>query len=77
MKQRLLQVFIWTIITTYSLLGQCIVCKSSVENARQESMEGLAKGINMGILYLLPIPYLLVGGIGLWWYWNYRKKNKI
>ncbi len=32
------------------------------------------KGLNSGILYLLAIPYLLMTGIGVLWYRNYRKK---
>ena len=32
------------------------------------------KGLNDGIIYLLVIPYLLIAGIGLLWYRNYRKR---
>ena len=32
------------------------------------------KGLNSGILYLLAIPYLLMTGIGVLWYRNYRKR---
>ncbi len=74
--KRIFQAFLLIIIFLYTSFGQCIVCKSAVESARQQSMEGLAKGVNTGILYLLPLPYLLVVGIGIWWYRNYKKKQK-
>ena len=32
------------------------------------------KGLNDGIIYLLVIPYLLIAGIGILWYRNYRKR---
>ena len=33
------------------------------------------KGLNSGIIYLLVIPYLLMTGVGILWYKNYRKKS--
>ncbi len=33
------------------------------------------KGLNSGIIYLLVIPYLLIAGVGILWYKNYRKKQ--
>ncbi len=74
--KNIFKAFLLVIISLYNLLGQCVVCKSAVESARQQSMEGLAKGVNTGILYLLPVPYLLVVGIGIWWYKNYKKKQR-
>lgn len=32
------------------------------------------KGLNDGIIYLLVFPYILIAGIGILWYRNYRKK---
>ncbi len=34
-----------------------------------------AKGLNAGIMYLLVMPYLLVGGIGYYWYANQRNQG--
>lgn len=46
-------------------------------NAEQGTKNGntQGKGLNNGIIYLLAIPYLLITGIGLLWYRNYRKKT--
>ena len=58
-------------IATYS---QCAMCKAVAES----DMEGggtAAQGINEGILYLMFIPYILIGGAGYFIYKHY-KKNK-
>ncbi len=54
--------------------AQCSMCTI---NAEQGAKNGntQTKGINTGVLYLLAIPYLLVGGIGGLWYRNYRKNK--
>ena len=34
------------------------------------------KGLNKGILYMLAMPYVLVGTIGVLWYRNRKKKRR-
>tara|TARA_Y100001958_G_C21121493_1_gene465459 strand:- start:381 stop:605 length:225 start_codon:yes stop_codon:yes gene_type:complete len=41
--------------------SQCSMCRAVLES---EEGQTTAKGINNGILYLMAIPYLLVGFIG-------------
>jgi hypothetical protein len=55
--------------------AQCAMCKQSAESSLKEGNND-AKGLNAGIMYLLMIPYLLVGGIGYYWYINNKKKDK-
>jgi len=56
------------------LLAQCPMCKMSAEsNLANGGTEG--RGLNKGILYMLSLPYLMVGFIGLMWYRN-RKATK-
>jgi hypothetical protein len=53
------------------VLAQCAMCKGAAEaNLRQGG--GDPVGLNAGILYMLSVPYLLVGGIGYWWWRNRR-----
>ncbi len=61
--------------------SQCAMCRATVEsnvgtgkrhNHEPESKVGL--GLNTGILYLMVIPYLLIGTVGFLWYKNSRKK---
>lgn len=54
--------------------AQCSMCSLNAEQATQNG-NTQGKGLNNGIMYLLAIPYLLVGGVGAIWYRNYRKRN--
>jgi hypothetical protein len=53
-------------IATYS---QCAMCKAVVESS------GQGEGINNGILYLMFIPYVLIGTVGYFIY-RHHKKNR-
>lgn len=54
--------------------AQCSMCSANAEmSTKNGNTQG--NGLNTGILYLLAIPYLLITGVGLLWYVNYRKKN--
>ncbi len=52
--------------------AQCAMCKAVVESSNAPEAEGL----NSGILYLMVIPYLLVGGLFYFIIKN-RKKKKL
>lgn len=53
--------------------AQCPMCKTAVEsNQKTGGSSGL--GLNDGILYLLAMPYMLVGGVAFFWYRSYRRK---
>ncbi|NKI25579.1 hypothetical protein HCG49_03275 [Arenibacter sp. 6A1] len=47
--------------------AQCAMCRAVLET---EEAGDAAKGINNGIVYLMAIPYLLVGGL---FFFIYRK----
>ncbi|OEK09188.1 hypothetical protein A8C32_10685 [Flavivirga aquatica] len=49
--------------------AQCAMCRAVLES---EEGQTAAEGINDGIVYLMAIPYILVGGVG---YFIYRKYN--
>lgn len=54
--------------------AQCPMCKMSAEsNLENGGTEG--RGLNGGILYMLAMPYLLVGTLGYIW-WRNRRKNE-
>ncbi len=58
-----------------SLSAQCPMCKIGAEsNMKNGGSQG--KGLNAGILYMLASPYLLVGGIALYWWRNRRRKDE-
>jgi hypothetical protein len=53
--------------------AQCAMCKASAE-ANLKIGGGDPKGLNAGILYMLVMPYIIVGCIGYWW-WKNRKSD--
>ena len=48
--------------------AQCVMCKSQVEAARAENDDFSPAGLNKGIVYMMTIPYILMGAIGYAWY---------
>jgi hypothetical protein len=54
--------------------AQCPMCRMTVEsNLKAGGTAG--KGLNRGILYMLAMPYLLVGTIGYVWWRNRREEE--
>lgn len=53
--------------------AQCPMCKTSLEANRKDNANAVGNGINNGILYLLAMPFVMVGGVaGLYIYRNRR-----
>jgi len=48
--------------------AQCVMCKTQVEAARAEKDDYDVTGLNKGILYMMSIPYVLMGAVGYFWY---------
>lgn len=75
MKKTVIYLFIIVLSISFSpqAKAQCSMCTI---NAEQGTKNGntQGKGLNNGIIYLLAIPYLLIAGMGIIWYTNYRKK---
>ena len=59
------KVLLWVILILFIssdvVYGQCYMCRAVLQS---EEGQATAKGINNGILYLMAIPYLLVGVVG-------------
>lgn len=57
-----------------SSYSQCAMCRASLESSGEKTQ---AEAVNDGIVYLMIIPYILVGLIGIYIYRMYRnRKNK-
>jgi hypothetical protein len=54
--------------------AQCSMCRTALENSPEG--KGMASSFAKGILFLLAIPYALMGTIGLVLYRAHRKKKK-
>jgi len=67
------------ILLLFSLLfflktnAQCAMCRAVLES---EEGQTAAQGINDGIVYLMSIPYILVGGIIFFIYKKYNTLKK-
>lgn len=58
----------------FESIAQCPMCRMSAESNMQNGGTAGA-GLNLGILYMLAMPYLLVATIGFIW-WRNRKKQE-
>ena len=69
---------IFALTLSYLLLGQlgmspravaqCVMCKAQVEAAKAENDDYDVAGLNKGIVYMMTVPYILMGAIGFFWY---------
>lgn len=51
--------------------AQCVMCKAVAEDSAEAG--GLGEGLNRGILYLMAVPYVLLGTLG---YIFFRKRRQ-
>lgn len=64
--------FLFFLFISLSANAQCAMCRAALET---EGNAAKSQAVNDGIVYLMVIPYLLVGGIGYYIY-RMRKKKK-
>lgn len=57
-----------------SASAQCAMCRGTVESTVSNGRSVVASDLNFGIIYLLAIPYLMVGVVAFVWYRNSRKE---
>jgi hypothetical protein len=69
-----LVVFVCLLATANDVAAQCPMCKTSVESGLKEGNQ-VGLGLNDGILYLLAMPYILVAGVGFFWYRGFRRRK--
>jgi hypothetical protein len=77
MKSRIFKAVILLILLSFvspQAQAQCPMCRISAEsNMKYGGKTG--RGLNSGILYMLALPYVLVGTIGYVWWRNRRKEE--
>lgn len=76
MKKKLLKGFFALLLVVSAStvsVAQCAMCRTQLENNVSNGDPGIAAGINIGILYLLSMPYLCILILGYFWYKNSRK----
>jgi len=65
--------FLLSIIYSINTSAQCAMCRAVLES---EDGQTAAEGINDGIVYLMAIPYILIGGLGYFIYKKYKTLKK-
>lgn len=75
MKKILLIVFLLVQVAG-TVSAQCAMCRSTLENNFSNGQPGIAAGMNIGILYLLFLPYVAAMVIGYLWYKSSRNGGK-
>lgn len=73
MKHKVLFV-LFSLFTFFITNAQCAMCRAVLES---EEGQSTAKGVNDGIVYLMIIPYVLIGGLGILIYMKFSKRQKI
>lgn len=65
--------FLWLVVAVPTVSwSQCAMCKATAET--NEAGGGSdAEGLNAGILYLMAMPYVLMGTVGFFWYRSAKK----
>lgn len=66
--------FLMLIVAQPEAKAQCAMCTANAEMGVKNG-NTQTKGLNSGVLYLLAIPFLLAGGVGVLWYTNFRKRD--
>ena len=62
MKNPILLTLVLFFLGSIDVEAQCAMCRAVLES---EEGQQTAKGINNGIVYLMAIPYILVGAVGV------------
>lgn len=68
MKRILIISLFFILLSSATSWAQCAMCRATLENNFSNGKPGIAAGLNVGILYLLVMPYLAVMTIGFLWY---------
>jgi hypothetical protein len=70
-------IIIFLSITT-QLDAQCAMCKAVVEsNIEGAGGKTVGKGLNDGILYLMSIPYFIIGALAYMFYKNWKGNKSV
>lgn len=64
--------FLFSMFCSLQTYGQCAMCRAALES---EGDTAKAEGINDGIMYLMAIPYILVGIAGYFVYRMFARKK--
>lgn len=61
-----------TMFLSLEVEAQCAMCKAVVESNIEGGGKSVGKGLNDGILYLMTIPYFIIGALAYMFYKNWK-----
>lgn len=73
MLRKIIISLLFLILGTSTLFAQCPMCKAAAESSIQGGST-MAMGLNLGILYLLIMPYVFISILFFIWYYNSKKR---
>lgn len=76
MYKKLLLLLALLVFTQIDAVAQCAMCRTTVESSISTGRTNIATGLNIGILYLLSAPYLLVGAIAFLWFRQSKQEQQ-
>lgn len=76
MYKKLLLLLALFLFTQIDAVAQCAMCRTTVESSISTGRTNIATGLNIGILYLLSAPYLLVGAIAFLWFRQSKQEQQ-
>lgn len=65
-----------SVLLTAPAQAQCTLCKTQLVAGGQDKDSYDTTGLNKGIVYLMAIPYLLIGSVGFFWYRHTHQEKK-
>ena len=72
MKSTKIPIVFLLILAPIFTQGQCAMCRAVLESAGNQEQSA---ALNNGIMYLMIFPYILVGGLGVFYWWNFKRKK--
>ena len=63
------------VLVQLSVFGQCAMCKATAES-NMNGGDSMAAGLNVGIVYLMFIPYLLIAVVAFMIYKHRKNAHK-
>jgi len=56
-------VLVFIVLANTNASAQCAMCKQAAESSLKSNPNSMARSLNSGILYLMAVPYVLLGFI--------------
>ena len=69
----LVLLIVW--LGTTDLLLACPTCKDGLAHD-DASLSGVAQGFSYSIMLMMSMPFLILGGLGTYFYWEIRRARK-